>query len=82
MARATRWPLGNLPLIILTAGDGYPTEAWRQAWLAEQADLRNLSMRSDQRIIADASHYNVTTDCAEVLVNAVRDVLAMISQRQ
>jgi pimeloyl-ACP methyl ester carboxylesterase len=82
MVHATRRSLGNLPLIILTAGDGYPTEAWRQAWLAEQADLRSLSTRSEQRIIANASHYNLTTDRADVVVEAVRDVLAMISKRQ
>jgi len=58
---------------------GYPSEGYRQGWLAEQADLRSLSARSEQRIIADASHYNLTTDRADVVVNAVRDVLAMIA---
>jgi pimeloyl-ACP methyl ester carboxylesterase len=82
MVHATRRSLGTLPLIILTAGDGYPTETWRQAWLAEQTDLRNLSTRSEQRIIANASHYNLTTDRADVVVDAVRDVLGMISKPQ
>ena len=40
------------------------------------------SSRNEQRIIADASHYNLTTDRADVVVDAVRDVLGMISQRQ
>jgi hypothetical protein len=55
MVRAARRPLGDLPLIILTAGSGYASEGWREGWLAEQADLRSLSTRSEQRIIADAS---------------------------
>lgn len=82
MVRATRRPLGALPLIILTAGSGYPSEAWRQGWLAQQADLRTLSTRSEQRIIANASHYNLTTDRADVVVDAVRDVLRMIARPQ
>lgn len=80
MVRATRRSLGDLPLIILTAGSGYPSERWRQGWLAEQADLRSLSMRSEQRIIDHASHYNLTTDRSDVVVDAVRDVLAMIAR--
>jgi pimeloyl-ACP methyl ester carboxylesterase len=80
MVRATRRPLGDLPLIILTAGSGYPSEGWRQGWLAEQADLRSLSMRSEQRIIDHASHYNLTTDRSDVVVDAVRDVLAIIAR--
>jgi hypothetical protein len=79
---ATRRPLGELPLIILTAGNGYPSEQWRQGWLAQQADLRSLSTHSQQRIIGDACHYNLTADRADVVDDAVRDVLGMIPKRQ
>ena len=82
MVRATRRPLGSLPLIILTAGAGYSSEQWRQGWLAQQADLLRLSTRSEQRIIADASHYNLTTDRADVVVDTVLDVLEMIPKSQ
>jgi hypothetical protein len=45
----------------------------------EQADLRSLPARSAQCIIAGASHYNLTTDHADVVVEAVRDVLQMVA---
>jgi pimeloyl-ACP methyl ester carboxylesterase len=82
MLRAARRPLGDLPLIILTAGSGYPSEGYRESWLADQATQRSLSTRSEQRIIVGASHYNLTTDRANVVVDAVRDVLGMIATSQ
>jgi pimeloyl-ACP methyl ester carboxylesterase len=82
MVRAARRPLGDLPLIILTAGSGYPNESYRSAWQAEQADLRSLSVRSEQRIIDGATHFNFAFDHSPFVVDAVRDVLGMVAQPQ
>jgi pimeloyl-ACP methyl ester carboxylesterase len=80
MVRAARRSLGELPLIFLTAGSGYSSEGYRQGWLAEQAGLRSLSTRSEQRIVDDATHFNFATDRSESVVEAVRDMLGMIGR--
>jgi pimeloyl-ACP methyl ester carboxylesterase len=82
LVQATRRPLGELPLLILTAGSGYASEEWRQGWLAEQADLRSLSTRSEQRIVDDATHFNFAFDHSASVVDAVHDVLGMIVRPQ
>jgi hypothetical protein len=45
---------------------------------ADQADLRDLSTRSEQRIIEGVTHVSLTLEHPEVIVTAVRDVLAAI----
>jgi hypothetical protein len=82
MLRASRRSLGDLPLIILTAGSGYSSETWRQGWLAEQADLRSLSTQSEQRLVDGATHFTFAFDHSASVVDAVRDVLGMIPKRQ
>lgn len=81
MLRASRRPLGDLPIIVLTAGSGYPSEGYRRGWLAAQADLRSLSTRAEQRIADSATHVSLLTDQSQVVVEAVRDVLRRIEER-
>ena len=76
--RDTRRSLGDLPLVVLTAGAGYPDDAYRQGWLDDQDDLPSLSARSEHILVEDASHYDILTTRADVVVAAVRDLLGTI----
>jgi len=81
--------LGDLPLLVLTAGrgmrvdpdlvaSGVPMEAltrWDAAWLDLQADLATLSTSSEHRTIADAGHY-VHIDRPDAVVAAIADLAA------
>jgi pimeloyl-ACP methyl ester carboxylesterase len=74
---ATRRFLDALPIVILTAGEGYPTEAYRQGWLEQQEDLRRLSSRTVQHVIP-ATHISILTDQRQYVVDAVHEILRMI----
>lgn len=78
MVRAGRRPLGAMPIVILTAGEGYPTAAYRDGWLAQQAALKTLSSRTVQHVV-DASHISILTDRRQVVTDAVLEVLRMIA---
>jgi pimeloyl-ACP methyl ester carboxylesterase len=79
--RVTRRPL-DLPVLVLTADAGYPDDAYRAHWLADQADLLRLSSQSEQRLIADATHISILTEHTDAVVEAVRDTLARIHSRK
>lgn len=76
--------LGDLPLIVLTAGKFKPkgppekVEEWSRAWLQElQPRLVRLSSRGRQ-IIADSGHM-IPFEAPDAIVKAVGEVLAMTS---
>jgi pimeloyl-ACP methyl ester carboxylesterase len=82
---AARRPLGDIPLIVLTAGRSpVPTvlserqaEAYRQVKLAMHVEIAALSTRGERRTI-DAGHA-ILLEKPEVVVAAVEEVLALAS---
>jgi len=78
--RKTRVPLGDVPLVILTAGSGYPNDGVRDAWVRGQADLLTLSTRSEQHVIDGATHFNLAIDRVDIVASAARDLLARLGR--
>lgn len=76
--RASRRFLGDLPILVLTAGSGYPDDSYRKHWLDDQADLLGLSSRTEQWVVADATHVSLTTDKPEIVQRAVQSILSKI----
>jgi hypothetical protein len=76
--RSSRRFLGNMPILILSAGSGYPDDSYRQHWLDDQAELLSLSSRTEQRIIEGASHVSLTTERTAVVRDALESILAKI----
>lgn len=80
---AARRPLGDVPLIVLTAAKSFPmapdsdqpAEAWGKAWRAGHDDIAALSTRSQRRTI-DAGHA-IQWEKPEAVIAAIEDVLAM-----
>jgi len=78
-------PFGGRPLVVLTAGTRpRPPERseelharLQEGWLALQVDLATLSINSDHRVIAQASHY-IQVDDPEAVVTAVEEVVAAV----
>jgi hypothetical protein len=80
------YPLGDRPLVVLTRGrpavanppgvtDG-PTQAQReQERKAHQADLASLS-RIGKQVIAEGSRHEIQLDAPDLVVQAIRDVIA------
>lgn len=60
-ARATR-PLGDLPLIVISAGGRNPASIQRQAFLEMHRELATLSSRGSHRVIAGADHISLGTN--------------------
>jgi pimeloyl-ACP methyl ester carboxylesterase len=77
--------LGDIPLIVLTAGQPFDfgdpelnrqAQAYQQVWIHEmQAGLARASTRGRQVVVANATHATIPD---EVVVDAIRDVLAQI----
>lgn len=78
--RKTRVPLGDVPLVILTAGSGYPNDGVRDAWVRGQADLLTLSTRSEQHVIDGATHFNLAIDRVDIVASAARDLRARLGR--
>ncbi len=77
--RAGEYPLGEIPLIVLTRGKSeYPdTEAGRQLNEREkrmQVDLLHLS-RNSQQIIAEACGHHIQLDDPALVISAIRGVV-------
>jgi pimeloyl-ACP methyl ester carboxylesterase len=81
--------LGDLPLIILTAGNKFgvgegaaptETEPLRQAWLEAGAAIAASSTRGEQRLVPDASHV-IQFEQPQAVIDAVRDVVSEIRSR-
>lgn len=75
-AGATR-PLGDRPLVVLTALDKPPEML--EPWLVLQRELAALSTNSDQRLIPNSGHY-IQHDKPDEVVTAVRDVVNAVRE--
>jgi hypothetical protein len=76
--RASRRFLGELPIIVLTAGSGYPDDAYRKHWFDDHADLLGLSSRTEQWVVAGATHISLTTEKPDIVGRAVQSILSKI----
>lgn len=87
-ADAARRPLGDKPLLVLTAGvtpkipGATPEQLNRfgQAWYEMHNEIAALSTRGRQRIVPGASHY-IQGDNPEAVVEAVSEVLSEVRGR-
>lgn len=79
-------PLGDLPLIVLTAGQAEvasgpnPTQTKRVAapeiQVEQQAKLATFSTRGEQRVIAESGHL-MHLDAPQAVIGAIRDAIEM-----
>ncbi|MGQ0642095.1 MAG: alpha/beta fold hydrolase [Gemmatimonadaceae bacterium] len=77
-AKDKEYPLGDMPLIVFTAGRVQYDEKWLQEDRdRSQASLANLS-RNGKQIIAQESGHHIHIDEPELVNNAIRDLLASI----
>ncbi len=80
---AARRPLGDMPLIVLTAGQFFPmpeesihpAEAWREAWRTGHDEIAALSSRGVRRTV-DAGHA-IQWEKPEAVIAAIEEVLAL-----
>jgi pimeloyl-ACP methyl ester carboxylesterase len=84
--------LGDLPLIVLTAGrhritppdnpvDARREQAWEPTWIEAQRKLALLSTRGQQRVFPEASH-NLLRDRPQDVMEAVRDVVGEVRREK
>jgi pimeloyl-ACP methyl ester carboxylesterase len=81
---AARRPLGDMPLIVLTAGKAVPMpdetaetlEARRRVWRTMHDEIAALSSRGEQRTIEDAGH-GIQVDRPDAVIGAIEEVLAL-----
>lgn len=66
--------LDGLPLIVLTRGQGAD-----ELWLSNQTELAGLSSNSDHRVVEGTGHF-IHQDRPEAVVEAIRDILMMVSE--
>lgn len=80
---AARRPLGDIPVIVLTAaqspqprpGDSaVAAETRRRLWVEMHAEFAALSTRGECRTIADAGH-NIPGDRPEAVIGAIEEVI-------
>lgn len=77
------WPLGDLPLIVLSAGardmrlpvPDVENEAIDRLWDQAHVEMARLSSRGVRRVVADAGHA-ITTDRPQAVIDAVLEVIA------
>jgi pimeloyl-ACP methyl ester carboxylesterase len=77
--------LGDLPLVVLTAGSRFPMSgmsektqnAFHDTRFALQAELAMLSTNSDQRVSPRAGHY-IQLDDPDAVVTAIEDVVTSV----
>jgi pimeloyl-ACP methyl ester carboxylesterase len=87
-ADAARHPLGDKPLLVLTAGITPPVPGisaaqkaeFGQAWYEMHNEIAALSTRGRQRIVPGASHY-IQGEKPQVVVEAVSEVLSEVRGR-
>jgi pimeloyl-ACP methyl ester carboxylesterase len=83
---AARRPLGDMPMIVLTAGRNSPqprpgetapaAEARRQLWRAMHDEIAALSTRGERRTVGDAGHA-IQLERPEVVIAAIEEVITM-----
>jgi len=67
--------LGDLPLIVLTAGNPTPER------IAQQEAIARLSIRGEHRVSSNPSHW-IQLEEPELVIRAIRDVLAMAKEKE
>ena len=80
---AARRSLGDMPLIVLTAGEffpmpeefAHPAETWREAWRTGHDEIAALSTRGERRTIA-AGHA-IQWEKPKAVITAIEEVLAL-----
>jgi pimeloyl-ACP methyl ester carboxylesterase len=80
---AARRPLGDMPLIVFTAGKSFPLppetleppEAWRGYWHAGHDEIAALSTRGERRTV-DTGH-SIQVEQPEAVIAAIEEVLAL-----
>ena len=80
---ATRHPLGDMPLVVLTRGipidrDGERGMEREEERLRHQADLAALSRRGRQRTAARTTGHHIHIEEPDIVVDAVREVVRSI----
>jgi len=81
---AARRSLGDLPLIVLTAGRPQPrpgetaaaTETRRRVWLAMHEEIAALSTRGERRTVEGAGHF-IPFERPQAVIAAIQEVLAL-----
>lgn len=83
--------LGALPLVVITAGatwehpnrmpPGIKLGELTPIWNELQAELARLSSRTTHRVIPEATHANIATTHADVVIDAIRQVVETVRQR-
>lgn len=73
--RAARRSLGNLPLVVITAGAGYDNQAAKNLWFEWQRDMLTLSSNSKPILIEQADHISLAGTYAPAVVDAFREVI-------
>jgi pimeloyl-ACP methyl ester carboxylesterase len=82
---AARRALGDMPLIVLTAGRFTPrpgeaplaTDARREVWRAMHDEIAALSTRGDRRTVEGAGH-SIQIDKSGAVIGAIEEVLAAV----
>jgi pimeloyl-ACP methyl ester carboxylesterase len=83
------WDLGNIPLLVLTAGreeweEGFPAEIaarYEQLWMEMQKELADRSANSVHMIVRESGH-GIHEDAPRAVVDAVHRVLALAQKAQ
>ena len=70
-----RRSLGNLPLVVVTAGAGYDNKVAKNLWFEWQRDMLTLSSNSKPILIENADHFSLVGNYAPAVVDAFRQVV-------
>jgi len=73
--RATRRPLGNLPLVVMWTGSGYANAAAKNFWFAKQHDMLTLSTNSKAIVVEGANHISIAGTYAGDVIVALRELV-------
>ncbi|HWG69944.1 MAG TPA: alpha/beta hydrolase [Steroidobacteraceae bacterium] len=84
-------PLGNIPLIVLTAGEPPPIPltgaakaqmpALQAEWARMHDEMGRLSTQGSNRVVPDATHY-IHQDRPQVVVDAINEVISAARKRE
>jgi pimeloyl-ACP methyl ester carboxylesterase len=80
-SKGTEYPLGDLPLTVISAGRAQYDEKWLEDdHTRSQAAMAKLS-RNGKQIVAKESGHHVHIDQPELVTNAIRELLAAVKPR-
>ena len=82
--KAQQYPLGDMPLVVLTRGraeqSGGNAQAHEERRRREQAELATRSKRGKQIVVPESGHH-IDIERPEAVASAIRDVLAQLRTR-